>query len=268
MLKRPHYIALGLIVFLTLVILNLPAKTTARLKLGLGSVFVPLFGLANSVRQGAAKAGDAVLPRNELIREKEALRLQNEDLRLQLMQAQGAVRENERLRQQLGWQPHKGWKLKPANVVLREPSNWWRTVQIDLGSRDGMKTDLPVLTTDGLVGRISSVSLTRSQVVLLGDPNCKVAARVDNPSRDTGVIGASGPLDTAIVEMGYLSRTADLKPGQNVWTSGLGGIFPKDIFIGKVLDSRSEDYGMSITARVKLAANLSALEEVWVLLEP
>jgi rod shape-determining protein MreC len=268
MLKRGHYIALGLIVFLTLVILNLPAKTTARLKLALGSVFVPLFGLASSVQQTAARTGDAVLPRSELIREKDGLREQNNELRLQLMQAEGMVRENERLRQQLGWQPHKPWKLKPANVVLREPSNWWRTVQIDLGSRDGVRINLPVLTTDGLVGRIAAVSLTRSQVVLLGDPNCKVAARVENPSRDTGVIDGSGPLDTGIAEMGYLSRTADLKPGQNVWTSGLGGIFPKDIFIGKVLDSRSEDYGMSTTARVKLAANLSALEEVWVMMEP
>jgi rod shape-determining protein MreC len=268
MLKRPHYIALGLIVFLTLVILNLPGKTTARLKLGLGSLFVPLFGLANSVQQLSGKTGDAVMPRSELVRQKDALDRENRELKLQLMQADGKARENDRLRQLLGWQAHKAWKLKPANVVLREPSNWWRTVEIDLGSRDGVKLNMPVLTTDGLVGRISAVSLTRSQVVLLGDPNCKVAARVENQNRDTGVIGGSGPLDTGILDMGYLSRTADLKPGQNVWTSGLGGIFPKDILIGKVLDSHSEDSGMSTTARVKLAANLSALEEVWVMMEP
>jgi rod shape-determining protein MreC len=268
MLKRPHYIALVLIVFLTLVILNLPGKTTARLKLGLGSVFLPLFGLANSTQHLGEKTGDLILPRSELVRENETLRAQNQELRLQLMQAQGLVRENDRLREQLNWQPHKPWKVKPASVVLREPSNWWRTIQIDLGSRDGVIINSPVLSTEGLVGRISAVSLTRSQVVLLGDPNCKVAARVDNQSRDTGVIGGSGPLDSGIVEMGYLSRTAELKPGQNVWTSGLGGIFPKDIFIGKVLDSRSEDYGMSLVARVKLAAHLSALEEVWVMMQP
>jgi rod shape-determining protein MreC len=268
MLKRPHYIALGVIVFLTLVILNLPSKTTARMKLGLGSLFVPLFGLASSAQQLGSKTGDALLPRSELHRQKEALERQNQELRLQLMQAEGMLRENDRLRQLLNWQQHKNWKLKPANVVLREPSNWWRTVQIDLGTRDGMSNNLPVLTIDGLVGRISSVSLTRSQVVLLGDPNCKVAARVDNQSRDTGVLGGSGPLESGIVEMGYLSRTAELKPGQNVWTSGLGGIFPKDILIGKILDARSEDYGMSTVARVKLAANLSALETVWVMMQP
>lgn len=268
MLKRPHYIALGLIVFLTLVILNLPNKTTARMKLGLGSLFVPLFGLANSVQQMGARTGDALLPRSELISQKQAIERQNQELRLQLMQAEGLVRETDRLRQLLGWRQHKAWKVKPAHVVLREPSNWWRTVQIDLGSRDGVKINSPVLTSEGLVGRISSVSLTRSQVVLLGDPNCKVAARVENQTRDTGVIGGSGPLESGIVEMAYLSRTADLKPGQNVWTSGLGGLFPKDILIGKILDSRSEDFGMSTQARVKLAANLSALDEVWVMMEP
>jgi rod shape-determining protein MreC len=268
MLKRPHYIALGLIVFVTLVILNLPGKTTARLKLGLGSLFVPLFGLANSVHQQGARTGEVVMPRSELVRQKEALQRQNEELRLQIMRSEGLARENDRLRQLLGWQPRKPWKLKPAQVVLGDPANWWRTVQIDLGSRDGVKANSPVLTSDGLVGRIASVSLTRSQVVLLGDPNCKVSARVDNQNRDTGVIGGSGPLETGIVEMAYLSRTAEVKPGQNVWTSGLGGIFPKDILIGKVLDARSEDFGMSIVARVKLAANLSALEEVWVMMEP
>jgi rod shape-determining protein MreC len=150
-------------------------------------------------------------------------------------------------------------------VVLREPANWWRTVQIDLGSRDGLRVNLPVLTMDGLVGRVSSVSLTRSQVVLLGDPNCKVSARVENQARDIGIIGAAGPLETEFVELGYLSRNANLKPAQNVVTSGEGGVFPPGISIGQVVDVQPVDYGSRIEARVKLAANLSALEEVWVM---
>jgi len=118
------------------------------------------------------------------------------------------------------------------------------------------------------VGRVSSVGLTRSQVLLLGDPYCRVAARIENPAHDTGIVGGSGPLESQFVEMGFLSRNADLKPGQHVWTSGLGGVFPKDILIGTIVDSHPEAYGLSTVARVKLAANLGALEEVWVLLEP
>jgi len=114
------------------------------------------------------------------------------------------------------------------------------------------------------VGRVSSVSLTRSQVTLVGDPNCKVAARVNNETHDSGVIGPSGPLETELVELGYLSRNANLKSGQAVLTSGEGGIFPAGIPIGKVVDVQSVDSGSRTEARVKLAANLSALQEVWV----
>jgi rod shape-determining protein MreC len=266
MLRRPHYIALGLVVLLTLVILNLPSRTTARFKLGIGSLFLPLFGLAGSAQQVAGAAGDAVLPRRELLKQNETLLRRNQQLQLQALQAQEIAGENARLRQLVGWQAQRPWKLKLAKVVLREPANWWRTVQIDLGSRDGLRVNLPVLATEGLVGRVSSVSFTRSQVVLLGDPNCKVSARVENQTRDIGVIGASGPLETEFVELGYLSRNANLKPAQKVVTSGEGGIFPPGIPIGQVVDVQAVDYSSRIEARVKLAANLSALEEVWVML--
>jgi rod shape-determining protein MreC len=265
MLKRPHYIALGLIVLMTLVMLNLPGRTTARLKLGIGGLFLPLFGLASSAQQLPGATGDAVVSRRELLKLNEDLRRENEKWRLQAAQAEETARENARLRQLVGWQRQSPWKLKLARVVLHEPANWWRTVQIDLGSRDGLRLNLPVLTADGLVGRISSVSLTRSQVTLLGDPNCKVAARVENATGDVGIIGASGPLEGDLVAMGYLSRNANLKPGQNVATSGEGGIFPPGIPIGKIVDVQPVDYGSRAEARVKLAANLNALQEVWVM---
>lgn len=267
MLKRPHYIALGLVVLSALIILNLPARMTARMKLGIGSLFVPLFGLANSLPPAAERVGDAVLPRSTLLRQNEELRRQNQRLRLLAAQAEEIARENDRLRKLFDWQRRQPRRFKLANVVLREPANWWRTVQIDLGSRDGLKADMPVLTTQGLVGRIASVGLTRSVVVLLGDPNCKVAARVEDEVRDTGVVGPGSTLDPSLLEMSYLSRTARLKPGQTVRTSGLGGIFPQGILIGTVVDSQTVEYGLYTVARVKIAANLSALDEVWVLLK-
>ena len=252
-------------VLLTMVILNLPSPMRARLKLGIGSLFLPLFGLVGFSQQLLGQAGDALTPRSELLRQNEKLRRENEELRLHAKESEEMRRENERLRKSIGWQQRQPWTLKAANVLLRDPANWWHTVQIDLGRRDGITTNLPVLNLDGfLVGRVSSVSFTRSQVVLLGDPNCKVAARVENETGDMGIIGAGGPLDSEFVEIGYLSRNANLKPGQNVKTSGEGGIFPKDIPIGKVVDTRSAEYGLSTAARVKLGANLNGLEQVWV----
>jgi len=267
MLKRPQYIALGLIALFTLIVLNLPTRTSARLKSAISGIFLPLFGLAGTTQQLSGKAGDALIPRSVLLKENDALTRTNDQLRIRSMQATEAMRENDRLRQLLGWQQKSAWKLKLANVVARDPANWWRTIEIDLGSRNGLSNNLPVLSADGfLIGRIASVSFARAQIVLIGDPSCKVAALVQE-TRDTGVVNAGGPFDSSFVTMSYLSSSANLKSGQNVVTSGLGPIFPAGIPIGTIVDSHQVEYGLYTEARVKPAAKLSALEEVWVVFQ-
>src|SRR5262245_19061683 len=151
MFKKPQYIALWIVVLLTLVILNLPSGTANRLKLAIGSLFVPLFGLTRSAQQTAGHAADSLVPRSQLIAENERLRRENEQLKLQLSQVQEATRENARFRQLYNWQPQAAWKTKLAKVVLRDPANWWRTVWIDLGSRDGMKLNFPILSPEGFL---------------------------------------------------------------------------------------------------------------------
>jgi len=266
MFKKKRYIALALAALVALVLLNLPANTAARLRLAISSQFLPLFGLANGSQEVAGATADLVLSKRELIRQNNQLRAENAQLKLIAVQASELARENARLTQLIGWQRQAQWRLKLARVVLRDPANWWRTIQINLGSRDGLQPNLPVLTTEGLVGRVSAVGLTRSQVVLIGDPNCRVAALIENETRDSGVLGDASPLDRELVSLNYLPRSAAIKPGQRVSTSGLGGTFPRGIPIGVIVDSRPVEYGISTEARVKLAVDLGALEEVWVLL--
>lgn len=278
MFRRPHYIAFGLVLLLVLVVLNLPPSTAARLKLAIGSLFLPLFGLASAGQNLTARAGDAVIPRRDLIRELEQLREVNQQLQFQARQGEEAVRENARLRQLVGFQKQTPWKLKAAHVIGRDPANWWRTVFIDLGSREGVREDFPVLAAEGLVGRISTVGYTRSQVVLLGDPNCRVSALIQETG-DHGVIAPSSVNlpDSGLVNLTHLSRAevkpgravvsagVELKPGHNVISSGLGGVFPKGIPIGQLVDKRVAGFGLYTEARVKLAANPNTIEEVWVL---
>jgi len=265
MFKQKNYFALGAVIVVAVLILSLPTSATTRLKSALGSWFLPLFGLADTAQRLPADLADTVLPRRELLQQIAKLRDENQQLKEQQFQTAAIARENEQLRAALGWQKQAPWKLKLANVVTRDPANWWRTAQIDLGSRDGLRENLPVLTASGLVGRISSVKQTSAQVVLIGDPNCRVSALVENAARDTGVLLASGPLDTSLVQLTYLASSANLKSGQNVITSGLGGIFPKGIPIGQIVDARSVEFGLYTEARVKLNANLGSLEQVWVL---
>ncbi|HTL73410.1 MAG TPA: rod shape-determining protein MreC [bacterium] len=265
MFKQKNYVALGAVLFVAVLILSLPTRATDRIKLALGAWFLPLFGLAGAAQQLPADLADSALPRRELLKQIDKLRRENQQLRSQAVQSVAIARENDQLRSLLGWQRQMPWKLKLANVVMRDPANWWRTAEIDLGSRDGVRVDLPVITAAGLVGRVSSVSLLRSQIVLIGDPNCRVSATVENATHDMGVIVASGPIDTSLVELTYLASSANLKPGEIVKSSGLGGVFPKGITIGQIVDSRSIEYGLYTEARVKLSANLGSLEQVWVL---
>jgi rod shape-determining protein MreC len=267
MLKQKNYLALGAVVLVVVLLMSLPSRSTARLKLAIGSWFLPLFGLAGAAQQLPADLADSVLPHRELLKQVDLLRRENQQLKEQQIQTAAIARENDQLRGLLGWQKIVPWKFKPANVVMRDPANWWRTVQIDLGSRDGIQTNMPVLTPEGLVGRVSAVNYLNSQVALIGDQSCHVSAVVDNASQDMGVLVASDPLDNSLVEMGYLSTKASLKAGQNVSTSGLGGVFPRGIPIGKIADAQSAENGLATGARVKLNANLGALEQVLVLIK-
>ncbi|HMJ91804.1 MAG TPA: rod shape-determining protein MreC [Candidatus Acidoferrum sp.] len=277
-MKRRHYIAFAIVIVLTVVVMKLPPRVATQFKLAMGSMFLPLFGLSSSTQQIAEKTGNAVVPRGELLAQNEQIRRENAELRVQLQRQSEFERENERLRAMLAFQKTSPWKIRAARVIARDPANWWRNVQIDLGKRDGLRPDAAVLTSDGLVGRVSEVSDTRARVVLIGDANCRVAASVlDTPlairgkaetiTIDNGVITTgSSVLDESIVELGFLSKTSQVKPGQEVRTSGLGGIFPKGILIGQVIDTRPVEFGLYTVARVKLAMKMNLLDEVWVMM--
>ena len=160
MFKQKHYLALGAVTLVALLIFSLPPRATSRLKLAVGSLFLPLFGLVEH-RPATARRPPPTRPAATRIAQgsRAISGAKTSSFAFKRMQAAATARENDQLRALLGWQRQTPWKLKLANVVMRDPANWWRTVQIDLGSRDGVRENLPVLTTDGLVGRVSSVGL-------------------------------------------------------------------------------------------------------------
>ncbi len=269
-MRRRHYILLALVIVLTIIVLKLPARTATQFKLAIGSLFLPLFGLASTAQTAAEKAGNAVVPRADLLKQNEQLRRENAAMKVQLQGLDELRRENDHLRAQVGFKQSARGKLKLGRIIARDPANWWRNIQIDLGRRDGVRVDLPVRTAEGLVGRVSEVSETRSRVVLVGDPACPVSASVrdaQNQPIDQGVIkGAAAVLDEGLVELSFLSNPAAVKPGQLVVTSDEGGLYPRGIRIGEIVDIRPVDFGLVHVARVKLAVKMNLLDDVWVVM--
>jgi len=153
--------------------------------------------------------------------------------------------------------------LIAAEVVTRDSSTWWRTVTINRGKQEGIETDMPVVTDEGLIGKTTTVSDSISVVLLVSDENCKVASSVEG-SREQGIV--SGERVTAglnpLLNLNFLSKQADLKPGQKVYTSGVGGVFPSGLLIGVVKSFRVRE--LDGQAQLTPTVDLSHLEDVFV----
>ena len=268
MFRRPHFVALTVVTLVALVTLSLPTSTTDQAKLALGGLFLPLFGLASSAETLADNAIGVLLPRRQILNELEQLRAENQELKLQLAQAAEVRKENQKLYQALAWKQQAPGTNKLARVILRDPTTWWRSIQIDLGRSDGLRPDLPVRTAEGLVGRVRTVGANSSEVVLIGDTSCPVSALIEG-SGVSGIVvpGAETILDPSSVRLTLIQDTTrQIAPESRVSTSGLGGVFPKGVPIGRVEGLASPvDFGMLREVRIKLFADLRTLEEVWVM---
>ena len=266
--KRTYVIASSLVLLLTAFCFNLSPNSSSRLKRAFSSFFIPFF----SLQKGAEQVGDLIVdngtPRKLLLQELNDLKQSNRKLRLRLAQNQNLTQENDNLRKQLKLLPKPEWNPRLTRIVGRDPANWWRSAQIDLGSIDGVKIDMPVLTAEGLVGRVQEVHTHRSRVALLGDPACRISVTV-KATGESGVLNAGGGtiFDPTLVNLLFLPASTDARPGDTLFTSGLGEIFPRGIPVGKLLAVEPAPGALTTTARVRLSVNSSKLNNVWVLMQ-
>ncbi len=175
--------------------------------------------------------------------------------------------ENAQLRHALDFKKTNHFDVVAARVIRRNPTTWWQTVEIDAGSNRGIGTQLAVLSNEGLVGKIDRVDNggERSSVLLLTDENCQVAARVEG-SPEVGILrGQRGGFDgEPMLRLKYLSPNAAVRPGQRVFATGRGGIFPANVLLGTI-DS-VEKGALESEALVRPSVNFADLGSVFVVL--
>ena len=171
---------------------------------------------------------------------------------------------NSRLRNLLNFQKAPTHRVVAAEVISKDPSGWFKTVIIDKGRSDGLQKGLPVVLPTGIAGQVIEVSGRYAKVMLIIDRNSAVDALVQR-SRARGIIkGASA--DQCRFE--FVLRKHDVQIGDTVIASGLDGVYPKGLRIGRVSDlsERSSDIFYEIT--VTPFVDYEKLEEVLVILHP
>jgi rod shape-determining protein MreC len=193
----------------------------------------------------------------------EALRSELDRLKVRNAELEGRAREADRLAAMLSFrQAHADVPMTAARVIGGSPDSGSLVVNIDRGSRDGIRRDMGVITPDGVVGKIFAVYPDISQVLLLGDKESGVGALLEN-TRTQGVVKGSGKPD---LSMDYVANDAKVSAGDVVLTSGQDRIFPKDLPIATVSEASPDRKAPFMKIVLKPAAHLDRLEEVLVLL--
>ncbi len=194
----------------------------------------------------------------ELERENEQFRLEN-----QVLKEDAA--EVKRLRRILDFKDLSlsTFELVPARVIARSPNNWHKTITIDRGGINGIKKDMPVISPDGLVGRIESISENSARVSLISDREMAVGAILQETRNTEGIIEGIGNSEhLRMINIPYYSL---VKRNDRVITSGLSLIYPKGINIGTVNEVFREPDGLLLSADIIPAVDFNKLEEVLVI---
>ena len=196
----------------------------------------------------------------------EKLREENGALRAEQVAYSEILAENMRLRALAGFkQGYTQFSMLGANVIARDYGSWTNTIVIDRGTDSGLSRYMPVIIPQGLVGFVSEVYLNSARVQLITDPRTSVSAIVQRPSsRTVSLVKGSGNLPNRLTFIN-LPREADVIKDDTLITSGYGGVYPPGLLVGRVEQVEDDVTGTLKQAVAVPAADLSRLEEVFVI---
>ncbi len=190
------------------------------------------------------------------------LEAENSQLQVQIVELQQQVAEAQLLSTLVDYErKHVENQYIAASVIARDISPFMHYVIIDRGSDDGLRKGMPVITQQGLVGRIAAVTAAAARVQLINDPGSNINVVL----QQTGVNAVLSGRITGEILLDQISQNAAVQPGDLVMTSGLGGNYPADIVIGQVVTVRKEASSLFQTASVQPAVDYSQIGIVLVI---
>lgn len=204
---------------------------------------------------------NAIRELRTLRQEVERLQLENQSLRLELANHKSVESELSHLQEVLQLKARLPHTAKIARIIAHDPSTWNSSFVVDLGSNDGIQEDSPVISEQGLVGRVLEVTPKNSKVLLATDSGSSVAG-IDERSQVTGIVQGTGRNQ---LRYAYVNSSEDVQKNDVLVSSGLGGIFPKGYPLGTVVKKTESENGLTIEIEVAPVVDFAALDYVFIL---
>ena len=205
----------------------------------------------------------------------DALREENEELRRELDEYKNLVydaelieEENEFLSEYLGLkEEHLDFSLEDASVLGRESTNYRTLLTISKGTLHGIGVNMPIITEAGLVGYITEVGATWSKAVVLTETATAVGGYIER-SGALGVVEGTYELRTdGLCRMVYIEAESDIRIGDKVITSGIGGVYPRGLLVGRVIAIEVDEASRTLTAIIEPAADLDSISKIMIVTE-
>jgi rod shape-determining protein MreC len=252
-----------------LIALNLPNAVSGQAKAALREGISPLQGALAGLSRWIRESVRSVRGIGGLMSDNQQLAAELVRLRNEVRDLRSLSKENAELREQLQFVAQAKRRLIAGEVIARDITGWWETIRLNKGSGDGVSMDMAVIASDGLIGKTVDVSSRTCDVLLISDPYCKVSARIARTGA-FGIVAGNGPARSgqAACQMEFINKNAPALPGDEVVTSGLGGIFPKGLLIGYVDKTDMDGTGLFQRADIIPKADLGMLTYVFVVAEP
>ena len=256
----------ALVSFLILVVfvLILPAGCKQQWQAAFLQTVTPILQSTSGLVQGVGGLTGGFKKLDELEKENRELRIENAQLRTSNALLKNLESEVNRLNRALGFREHSPFNLLPAHVIARENTTWWNSCTIDRGTADGVAIDMAVVTDTGLVGKIVNVAKNSAIVLLVSDEGLKVSVSIEG-TQEQGIISGTRASSNYAPDLrvGFISKTAEVKPGMKVFTSGTGGVFPSGVLVGEVKAFTVKE--LEGVATVEPAVDLTRVEDVFVI---
>ena len=269
--RRQNVLSVIAFVAVVLGILLLSPTNRERVQNGFLSLISPFLKKGSEWDNSVAKLRHQLKSLQELEVDNDRLKVENDKLKALNQALQGVEAENLRLKEAFGYKDQSPFSLVPARIIGRSESNWWNSITIDRGKKDGLIVGMSAITPDGLVGKVIAASDDTAIVLLISDETCGVAATLTDPvgQKQNGIIRirgdripASRQMQQPRMTMSFLPRRLKLEPGTKVFTSGLGRVFPENIIVGTVVDSKERELDTEVT--IHPAVDIAGLTDVFI----